>query len=152
MTSPMRGRGRGGRLSPIPSPAPFPSGLKRQAAREGLGGAQEGCPWVPPHTLPQNHPHDTLIISWGGELLEHCPSGAAFRTVRTQCGTFLMFLEIVPGEEAHGKPLWRVFRNAVDGRQRPLDDTWFLSAWQGEFCYFLVGFRGYLEAGTKQCP
>ena len=39
------------------------------------------------------------------------------RSVHARCGTFLMFLEILPGEEAHCKPLWR-----------PLDDTW---------CFFL---------------
>ena len=32
--------------------------------------------------------------------------------VVARCGTFLMFLQILPGEEAHRKPLWRVFLNA----------------------------------------
>ena len=31
----------------------------------------------------------------------------------TRCGTFLMFVEILPGEEVHCKPLWRVFPNAL---------------------------------------
>ena len=34
------------------------------------------------------------------------------RTPRARCGTFLIFLEILPGGEAHRKPLWRVFPNA----------------------------------------
>ena len=34
------------------------------------------------------------------------------RTVRAQCGTFLMFLEILSGEEADCKSLWWVFPNA----------------------------------------
>ena len=40
----------------------------------------------------------------------------------------------------------------VDGRQ-PLDDTWcFFLPSRRDFCYFRVGFRGYLEEGEKQCP
>ena len=34
--------------------------------------------------------------------------------VRARCGTFLMFMEILPGEEAHRKPLWQVFPNACE--------------------------------------
>ena len=62
--------------------------------------------------------------------------------------TFLMFLEILPGEEAHRKPLRRVSQMVVDGHQRPLDDTW---------CFFLpcTGIFNLvplsLEAGEKQC-
>ena len=32
--------------------------------------------------------------------------------VRAQCGTFMMFLVMLPGEEPHCKPLWEVFPNA----------------------------------------
>ena len=38
------------------TPPPLPRGLKRRAARKGLGGARDGGPGVPPHTLPQNDP------------------------------------------------------------------------------------------------
>ena len=37
-----------------------PSGHTCQAARKGLGGARENG--IPPHALPQNDPHDALII------------------------------------------------------------------------------------------
>ena len=40
------------------------------------------------------------------------PLGGCCCTVRARCGTFLMFLEILPSEEAHCKPLWWVFPNA----------------------------------------
>ena len=39
------------------------------------------------------------------------PSGGSGGVV-ARCGTVLIFLGIVPGEEAHRKPLWRVFPNA----------------------------------------
>ena len=56
-----------------------------------------------------------------------------------------MFLEILAGEEARCKPLWRVFRNACGWSREAFG--WclvFLFALQGDFCYFVVGFRGYL--------
>ena len=34
--------------------------------------------------------------------------------MRARCGTFLMFLETSPGEEAHRKPRWRMFPNACE--------------------------------------
>ena len=46
------------------------------------------------------------------------------RTVRARCGTFLMFLEILPGEAAHRKPLWQVFPNACGRSPEAFDDTW----------------------------
>ena len=39
-------------------------------------------------------------------------------------GTFLMFLEILPSEEAHRKPLWRVFPKCL---WMPLGDAWCVS-------------------------
>ena len=55
-----------------------------------------------------------LSNSWEGcnkwECLGCLSEGAVAR-----CGTFLMFLEMVPGEEAHRKPLRRGFPNACGG-------------------------------------
>ena len=63
-----------GCLRPICSPPPPFSGLKRQAAQKGLGGAQDGGRGVPSHTYPKNDLHDALIIlkyiSWGTEISE----------------------------------------------------------------------------------
>ena len=73
------GGGGGGGLGALEPhsqpPTPPPSGLKRQAARKGLGGARNAGLSVPPLTFPQNHPKDTLIalrcVSWGKEFSEN---------------------------------------------------------------------------------
>ena len=45
-------------------------------------------------------------------LVSKAPDCSNWEGVVTRCGTFLMFPEILPGEEAHCKPLWWVFPNA----------------------------------------
>ena len=39
-------------------------------------------------------------------------TGGCCCTVRTRCGTVLMFLEILLSKETHRKPLWRVSPDA----------------------------------------
>ena len=54
----------------------------------------------------------TNIVRGPGSGLGCPPQRGCCRTVRARCGPFPVFPGILPGGEAHHKPLWRVFPNA----------------------------------------
>ena len=62
--------------------------------RSPRAAVPDSCETTPEH----RHAH---VMLWG-----------CCRTVRARCGPFPVFLGILPGGEAHNKPLWRVFPNA----------------------------------------
>ena len=53
----------GGDPPPFADPNPRGKRVGRSATRVPRGGGGGGDQWVPQHTLPQNDPHDALIIS-----------------------------------------------------------------------------------------
>ena len=65
--------------------------------------------------------------------------------MRARCGPFPVFPGILPGGEAHNKPLWRVFPNACGWSPKAFGRYMvFLSALQGFFCFFLLGLMVFI--------